>query len=69
MVMESSYLVSASIYRYKAWLIQSLAGRMSKYEKVGWREVGVTDVELKRWGWQGEKESSRTVSMFRGIGG
>ena len=42
------------------------------YEKLGWREVGFTDVELRRWGWpveEGEEEFSRTVSMFRGVGG
>ena len=42
------------------------------YEKFGWREVGFTDVVLRRWGWkveEGEEEFSRTFSMFRGVGG
>ena len=52
----------------ECWFEANPAGK-PLYEKVGWREVGVTDVELKRWGWQGKEQSSRTVSMFRGIGG
>jgi GNAT superfamily N-acetyltransferase len=52
----------------ECWIEASPAGK-PLYEKVGWGEVGVTDVELKRWGWQGEEKNSKTVSMFRGTGG
>ena len=51
----------------ECWIEASPAGK-PLYEKVGWREVGFTDVELKKWGWKGE-EVSRTVSMFREVGG
>jgi ribosomal protein S18 acetylase RimI-like enzyme len=51
----------------ECWIEASPAGK-PLYEKVGWREVGFTDVELRRWGWTGE-EVSRTVSMFREVGG
>jgi ribosomal protein S18 acetylase RimI-like enzyme len=52
----------------ECWIEASPAGK-PLYEKVGWREVGFTDVELRRWGWTGEEEVSRTVSMFRVVGG
>lgn len=39
------------------------------YEKMGWRVVGFTDVDLRRWGWKGEEDTNRTVSMFRPFGG
>jgi GNAT superfamily N-acetyltransferase len=52
----------------ECWIEASPAGK-PLYEKLGWREVGVTDVELRRWGWKGEGEVTRTVSMFRGVGG
>ncbi|PMD37424.1 hypothetical protein L207DRAFT_514697 [Hyaloscypha variabilis F] len=55
----------------ECWIEASPAGK-GLYEKLGWREVAYTDVELRRWGWEvkeGEEEFSRTVSMFRGVRG
>ncbi|KAE9364463.1 hypothetical protein N431DRAFT_489024 [Stipitochalara longipes BDJ] len=54
----------------ECWIEASPAGK-PLYEKFGWREVGFTDVELKKWGWKGEDEDevTRTVSMFRGVSG
>jgi len=52
----------------EAFIEASPAGK-PLYEKMGWREVGFTDVDLKRWGWEGEGDTNRTVSMFRPAGG
>jgi GNAT superfamily N-acetyltransferase len=52
----------------EAFIEASPAGK-PLYEKMGWREVGFTDVDLKRWGWEGEGDTNRTVSMFRLVAG
>jgi GNAT superfamily N-acetyltransferase len=61
-------LEKADRERLECWIEASPAGK-GLYEKVGWREVDVIDVELRRWGWEGEEKVARTVSMFRGVGG
>jgi GNAT superfamily N-acetyltransferase len=52
----------------ECWIEASPAGK-PLYEKVGWKEVGATDVDLRKWGWKGKDGVKRTVSMFREVGG
>jgi GNAT superfamily N-acetyltransferase len=51
----------------EVWIEASPAGK-GLYEKMGWREVGVLDVDLVKWGGK-EGEAERTVSMLREVGG
>jgi len=53
---------------WKCWIEASPAGK-PLYEKVGWREVGFYDVELRQWGWTGGGGLVGRFSMFRGLGG
>jgi GNAT superfamily N-acetyltransferase len=47
----------------QCWIDASPAGK-GLYEKMGWREVDVVDVDLGKWGGE-EGETTRTVNMVR----